>query len=1567
MIVDKYLRYIGTTFHIKDEIYKKKLDEKLKEKKYFAKGPYIDFIDSFKTGRSLNELIEQNIISSSFRKLFIGNEDLLARSLYKHQEKALIKSIENKNLVITTGTGSGKTESFLFPVLNYLMREDENKTLCDGVRALIIYPMNALANDQMKRMRELLKNYPDISFGLYTGETEKEDKKAIAKYKSLNNNEAPLQNERISRNQMQKKPPHVLITNYAMLEYLMLRPADNVFFNSNNSKFWKYIVLDEAHTYSGANGIEVSMLLRRVKNLLEDNNKINFMLTSATLGGKENITDICDFASRLCDDSIFDENSVIMAERHNFDNIQERKKININIYKVLKRLLEIEADIEEFKLIATKNDIDISDLNNIKEIIFEIVKSDKTYYKLRGFLKDDPKTLEELQEQTGLEKEEIINFIEVASKAENKGVKLLDAKYHMFIRTLEGIYVSLKPHKDLSIIPREFISNKNEKLKAYKITMCKFCGQVYLKGKKESLDGPQSYFKQSKKSFDSDEKVYVLFEGEDSELTDEEYENLQTICSKCSRITSANIINGSWCECGEQYKNKMIEVNKKADDLSTCLTCGSVSIKGGVLREFYLGQEAATSVVCTGLYNELPSRVQKRVKREKVNIDKEFIDFFGEEEESVSEEIFDIIESNISKQLLVFSDSRQDAAYFASYFDFTYNNILRRRLLIESIKRNESLITEDGLSIKAIVKDLSVLFEKNKIFVRELAEKEAWKTVLHEIVTSDRNSLENLGLISVEFKGKKGSKLGEYKDNEVVAIQNFLAESFRKDGIVFSEIDEMLSIADREFYMYNGLQLYMCLNILDKDKYCKSWLADSKHKNNRAKYIMKTLDCSIQRANEFLAIIWEKLYIPQKFIEMKKTNQYLMNINHFTIKVSDFLVHNNPSARNLKWYYCDKCGKITTINIKNYCTRNRCDGILVELESSRLLEENHYIKQYSNLDIYPMRIKEHTAQLAPKTAQVYQQKFVNKEINILSCSTTFEMGVDVGELETVFMKNMPPTPANYIQRAGRAGRRSDSVAYSLTFCKLSSHDLNYFKNPNKMIKGKIMPPKFKIKNEKIIRRHINAVIIASFWRRYKELFADVKTFFEINNFELLKDYIKELPISVLEYLKSLVKSMNQNIIELWVNELIDNKSILVRAFEEYTDEIKELNKIKKELIGKSENSKVGWEIIRIDKYKERLADEQILQFLSRKNIIPKYGFPVDTVELTTTLTKESIQGFSKDSTLRLQRDLMIAISDYAPGSEIIADGKIYKSQYIKKSTKNDIWLEYNFGECTADKCNHMNIRLKTNNDFSTVFCTCDVCNSKVEKTGSYIVPEYGFIISNDIKEATSRKPKKTYTSEIYYIGDKNKLNGEKEIFIDGECIKIKSTENDSLFVVNNSNFYVCKQCGYGEVKKNYSIRHKKHYTAQGKKCSNEILEEKRLGHTFKTDVVQIKIPYIIEHEQARAILYSILEGASSYLDIERTDISGCIENRVQGGEYETSFILFDTVPGGAGHVRRIGLFENRELIEMFKSAYKIVSECTCGEEEGNGSCYSCLCNYYNQQWHDILKRKNAISFLKKYI
>jgi ATP-dependent helicase YprA (DUF1998 family) len=230
LISESYFSYLTTTFKLQNESLQNQFRANLTEKSRFIKGPILEATPEFEKGKNILELIDEGIIPQAFLRL--NNDALpLERSLYKHQEIAIRKILAGKrNVVVATGTGSGKTESFLIPILSDLLGELSAGTLDPGVRALLLYPMNALANDQIKRLRELLKSCPEITFGRYTGETEQEFGKAYEKYIEVFEEE-PLKNELISRTQMKKTPPHILLTNYAMLEYLLLRPEDSVFFD----------------------------------------------------------------------------------------------------------------------------------------------------------------------------------------------------------------------------------------------------------------------------------------------------------------------------------------------------------------------------------------------------------------------------------------------------------------------------------------------------------------------------------------------------------------------------------------------------------------------------------------------------------------------------------------------------------------------------------------------------------------------------------------------------------------------------------------------------------------------------------------------------------------------------------------------------------------------------------------------------------------------------------------------------------------------------------------------------------------------------------------------------------------------------------------------------------------------------------------------------------------------------------------------------------------------------------------------------------------------------------------
>ncbi len=305
------------------------------------------------------------------------------RPLYLHQEKAVEKIVAGKNVVVSTGTGSGKTNCFLIPVINELLREKEQGQLNDGVRAIFIYPMNALANDQIKGLREILMAYPDIRFGVYNGGTENREADAIKLYEAMYSNEKfpelrrRLPNEEVSRDRMKERPPHILFTNYAMLEHMLFRPGDDSIFSNSNFKF---VVLDEAHVYAGATGIETAFLMGRLKGRINGEKNPQFILTSATLGDGSLASNawVVEFAEQLTG-CIFKADEIITAYR---DNSQKSS----DIYKYPIQLFTELADEENFFIdVLNKYNLDFTySQEKEAEILYDIISSSHLYAKMRS-------------------------------------------------------------------------------------------------------------------------------------------------------------------------------------------------------------------------------------------------------------------------------------------------------------------------------------------------------------------------------------------------------------------------------------------------------------------------------------------------------------------------------------------------------------------------------------------------------------------------------------------------------------------------------------------------------------------------------------------------------------------------------------------------------------------------------------------------------------------------------------------------------------------------------------------------------------------------------------------------------------------------------------------------------------------------------------------------------------------------------------------------------------------------------------------------------------------------------
>ncbi len=953
------------------------------------------------------------------------------------------------------------------------------------------------------------------------------------------------------------------------------------------------------------------------------------------------------------------------------------------------------------------------------------------------------------------------------------------------------------------------------------------------------------------------------------------------------------------------------------------------------------------------------------------------------------------------RKLLSFADSRQDAAFFAPYLERTYTQLLRRRLIFKTVSTDQT----GHLRIDDLVGRLLKQAESIGLFTQAQSHdkrKTLMKTwLMQELIAWDRSiSLEGLGLVRFRLVRPEKwfapppllSAPWNLSKDEAWQLLEILLNTLRQQGTL--TYLEGVDPRDDVFKPRNRA-LYIRQAIAESKNGIFSWLP-TKGSNRRLDILLKLLTKNsaplpshIALAHQTLSNLWNHLttdiwrdHLPAENLGKLKGGA-VHRLSHLFWEVVPIKEPENECFR------CNHCHNIFHTNLRGICPTYKCAGQLEPLDTnSPHWQQNHYRYLYQNMATIPFSAKEHTAQWTGEEAAKVQEEFIRGELNALSCSTTFELGVDVGELQAVLMRNVPPTTANYVQRAGRAGRRTDAAAFALTYAQRRSHDLTYYAEPQRMIAGKIKPPVVVVNNEIIVRRHLHSVLFAAFFRWAKQTYG--RTFGKVGEFfapegvasapELLQQFVSQRPQVVTEALYRIVPPELQQELGLanwaWVSKFTNeqNTGVLDKARLEVTNDLTEFANAEQQALKETQEAKNQAEKYKqVEKYKffmrvaETIRKRDLLGFLGSRNVLPKYGFPTDVVELHTN-------HLPNGQRIELQRDLRIAIAEYAPGSEVVAAGKVWVSSGLYRHPSR-AWIEHHYAICAT--CGHFH-SANFDNDI------CSVCGGKLRdkrhRYGTFIIPEFGFIVGELPKEAGEARPERTYATQVYFAkyNPPDYTNTETNITEtpEPELKQVEGFPNSpigiwqrysrygKLSLVNTGiagqGFEVCMWCGFARPRPTqFAKKEKKHkHPRTGNDCTG-FLKSYHLGHEFITDVLELQFTGGLRLSAAEnlwwSVLYALLEGASESLGIRRDDLDGTLYR--QQNSPIPSLILFDNVPGGAGHVQRIA----KELPSTFQEALTRVSKDCCGAET---SCYECLRNFRNQSYHDQLQRGLARDFLK---
>lgn len=1565
-VLEEYRRYLRSTFPLRNEALHREFTEALDTGFRLSKGPYLQASPPFEEGVTLAELVEEEVLCRGFSRLFspvLPGE----RPLYQHQETAVRKAVgDRRNLAVATGTGSGKTECFLIPIFDQLLREAAAGTLEQpGTRALLLYPMNALANDQVKRLRSLLARTPEITFGRYVGETKSEPRKAESDFAARYPHEPRLPNELISREAMQAAPPHILLTNYAMLEYLLLRPLDSPLFDGPTGEHWRFVVLDEVHVYSGAQGTEVAMLLRRVRDRVcrSSRGRLQCFGTSATLGrGEEDYPALAAFATDLFDEEFeWTEYSarqdIVWASRKSLVRPAERRTFDPRVYVPLAEAHREGAGADRLADVASGFSGDLlpspGDLTP-SAYLAELLAGDDRVNRLQqrlevGSMSVVDAAAELFGDVTATGALAALIELGVTARHRDDDAPLLPARYHFFLRAMEGAFACLHPAHPADD-PRLRLNRHDEcpvcaaegrTATMFELGVCRRCGAEYLVGRIGSdhrltsapgnFSGLDYLLVLSRDEGGIDDEDQAAGQAEDPGLVEASW----LACPGCGAVGREDVFACSCSPAPRPIPVVRASPAKGSDILRRCPSCSGRS-GGEIVYRFLSGSEPPVAVIATNLYQGLGPAAD-RTLRAKV----------GQ-----------------GRKLLVFSDSRQDAAFFAPYLERTYRRAVQRRLLADEI-------FDFGLDAKPRLADVASNVcrkAEDKLFldpdagrVTNMIQVNTW--LMQELLALEpRQSLEGTGTAEVELVlphdfqvPRKMLSLG-FTAHEAVDLLRLLLDTLRLGGAL--TVPAGVDIRQDDFAPRNR---QMFVRGEAPKTGVLAWIP-GQGANRRLDLLTKVF--SRKGINEnplsFLAQLWG--YLAQKGEEWQKTLVSHDDRAHGRVWR---LAHERfafvPVAEGHLPFRCDTCGQISWRSVAAVCPQYQCAGTLQQVEDEARLLENHYARLYRRLEPLGMSVEEHTAQWVPNVAGEIQEKFVRGDINVLSCSTTFELGVDVGEVEAVLLRNVPPSAANYIQRAGRAGRRTEAAALVVTYAQRRSHDLTYFDDPLPMVDGHIAPPFILLENPSIVRRHLHSVAFALFERLFG-VHRTVEDFFigeELSRtpHEEFVDWLRSRPAELGEALGRIVPEATARELDVpewgWVEALVEQDDEnptfgwLSRAGGEIRGDVEALD----ELIEEAAAAKKYSEAVRYQRVLQTLKRRRLLDYLATSNILPKYGFPVDVVGLNLVRS-----GDAKAADLDLSRDLKLAISEYAPGRETVAGKALWLSKGLG-TMADRTWPSYAWAVC--GECGAFNFNLGHGVE------ECRVCGSDdhaPKKAGTFIVPLFGFVGERSPNRPGESRPRSVSQIETFFGSYKDTEPGFERCDELRATLEYRSSKQGRVVIVNRGpkamGFRVCEWCGYAApaaaatsatrvAKEHDDLRR------PGKKCRGT-LRPVHLGHQYLTDVLEIRPGVPGEERAALSALYALLEGAVR-LGVARKDIDGSL---YRFSHHDPSaLVLFDAVPGGAGNAQYLA----RRLPELVAAALRKVEECECGPET---SCYSCLRSYGNQIWHDELSRGAAASLLR---
>lgn len=1360
--------------------------EELIDNELFASEQYMPLVQCMEQYPSLDDGMRNEVYGTMKglweKAIFDSENPERYFTPYQHQWNAWKALSLNKvngikqSMVVTTGTGSGKTECFMLPLIKDLTSDDLKANNHGVVEALFLYPLNALMEDQKERLHKLLKD-TNLTFASYNGNLPRkyEDEPTNASQRKTN---AQIDFERekycntdgshtivATREELWSRPANILLTNPSMLEYMLLRNEDQCLFSPGSLK---WIVIDEAHSYSGAGAAELAMLIRRVLQAfnIDDPNKIRFALSSATIGNEDDATkrteQLLEFISKLT--GVDKENiTTISADR-------VAKSVSIN------------KDVERCRKLLIDNDY---------------VKLDELF-------------------PSGTVMEKLSQLDAMCSDDGSVDVPL-KAKVHFFYRVPNnGLRVCLDDVANSGAFKVKSFTPTNTKTPALELMRCEKCGEFFAVAEEVAGNRYCAHTKDGANLFDLSSRknqilLFALTNKDEIEDGNQLFDVNEDVLTTSSKRDGYNLIANIHMQCPHCDADLGTKKSNKKDNDGE--DSGMITDDWQKARTYRLSAEFISRTLAPSILPHLHKYTPKDGEDEKVILEKPH---YGQQYISFVD----------SRQAAARSTLKQNLAQESAWIYSRLMNNLSERYINVSKKQNrlrrelEDAIRYRDDAIADNVQDDIIHYEQK---IKEIEQKLAEPVYLSWMEAFDylHSATNDGGICEADmlcelFANKKdedecnqnnGNILNETKDKYILqAMLDNLGRHSRTEagqesmGLFTSYYPKLQKITklpdavkefNEEFKVditieewKNLLKIFLDYNVRSNERF---YFSDSRcprigikelrrfatrkdsnvrrpvtkptvnEKNNNTA-VITLLAAIIANDNSKLGdvarlhkvaiekvidALWEDLLNTTNLIRIEPNSDggYL-NITDiaFTLFSSVYIcnVSDNPNRTELRPvdtlfmgyspYIIDRKAVYPIAETSSYAPYEYLNGmkdgehisiddirawsndkrkILCEYglwgETGIFTDRLDYIYTYPSIFIQT----ENTAQVDRTTSRQNQHDFKQQKINIMACSTTMEMGVDLGNMELVLMQSVPPHPTNYKQRAGRSGRNRDTRSVAITLCDSGAAGLRTLLKPLEgLINRPMTIPTVDLMSRKVVRRHINAALLRSFFQKYSVgdelLHGRVIDFFSTYKFEddnssqIHRNYVVLKPCGVDSWDKAYPDSgigaedgtfyqkfknwinsdptINQYVARLVKDTYYHNSYIIADCIEDIercygqlknkinyykeayiaeADSLRKNGKGDKIRSGEIQTSK-GYNLTK--KYREILG-QRLIQFFATHRMTPNATMPIAVISFNHAPKQAWDNRFTLDKPNDPSYTLREALSQYAPGNTVVLENK----------------------------------------------------------------------------------------------------------------------------------------------------------------------------------------------------------------------------------------------------------------------------------------------------------------------